>query len=392
MRVLPKRRDMHRRRVATIRCLAMTVVSAAFLVSPLLAGSGARADTGAGLVAAPADPDREGFDLHPANGAARGTWSDGTTMWVADRDADRLYAYSLANGSRQTNKEFDLRPGNDNPEGIWSDGDHFWVVDREDFRAYAYGIDGALAGYANFELATTNLLPRGVWSDGSTMWIVDSYKDSFFIYDRGNGRHISHRTIHLDWANERPYGLWSDGRTIWVVDEDDDYVYAYYLADGSRNPSRDIDLDPENGNAFGIWSDGSTVWVSDDIDARIYTYDLPPPTIVNDPPTFDEGAATTRSMETTDLPGSDVGDPVTATDPDGDTLTYGLAGDDVSLFRIDTHTGQITIGEGLTQAGRDSYSLIVTVQDAYHTSGSADAGLDAVILVTIRTGNTTDTA
>ena len=315
MNVLSKHRDRGGTRVATIRCLAMAVVSVAVLASPLLVQSAGQADTGAGLVAATTAPDRGGFNLRPANGAAQGIWSDGTTMWVTDRDDDRLYAYNLADGSRQAQEEFDLTSGNDNPEGIWSDGDHVWVVDREDYRAYAYGIGyGGYVDQANLELARTNLLPRGVWSDGSTMWIADSYEDRFFIYDLENSRDASPRrvlknpvqrgslaspqlsdqvvlhrrtpqrsvfqhpprTIHLDRSNERPTGMWSDGRTMWVVDEIDNCLYAYSLADGSRDRSRDLDLDPENGNAFGIWSDGATVWVSDNGDARIYTYGLPP--------------------------------------------------------------------------------------------------------------------
>ena len=42
-----------------------------------------------------------------------------------------------------------------------------------------------------------------------------------------------------------------------------------------------------------------------------------------------------------------VGDPVVATDPNDDDLTYGLSGDDATAFSIDDN-GQITVGQGTT--------------------------------------------
>ncbi|MBC6401190.1 MAG: hypothetical protein GDA42_09240 [Ekhidna sp.] len=78
------------------------------------------------------------FDLHLDNYAPRGTWSDGTTLWVADSDDYKLYAYNLSDGMRQTTKEFDLHADNANPEGTWSDGTTLWVADWEDDKLYAY--------------------------------------------------------------------------------------------------------------------------------------------------------------------------------------------------------------------------------------------------------------
>ena len=60
-------------------------------------------------------------------------WSDGTTIWVADASDDKLYAYTLAGGARDTSKEFALAGGtpfssnnNGAPTGIWSDGTTIW--------------------------------------------------------------------------------------------------------------------------------------------------------------------------------------------------------------------------------------------------------------------------
>ena len=63
----------------------------------------------------------------------------------------------------------------------------------------------------------------------------------------------------------------------------------------------------------------------------------------NNPPTFASDPVIYTIAENSP-PGTNVGEPVTATDPDGDTLTYTLGGADVADFRIDSASGQITVG------------------------------------------------
>ena len=69
-----------------------------------------------------------------------GVWSDGTTMWVADWNDDKLYAYTLADNTRDSSKEFDLNSDNTSPRGIWSDGSSIWVADKDDKKLYAYDL------------------------------------------------------------------------------------------------------------------------------------------------------------------------------------------------------------------------------------------------------------
>ena len=80
-----------------------------------------------------------------------------------------------------------------------------------------------------------------------------------------------------------------------------------------------------------------------------------------------------------------IGGPVTATDADGDTLTYAIigTGNDNGSFRIDPATGQLMVGPDLMIDFEDavniddSYTVIVT---AYDSSG---ADTDPVATVTI---------
>ena len=51
---------------------------------------------------------------------------------------DKLYAYKLSDGSRDSAKDYTLDSANGNPESIWSDGTTMWVLDTTDVKLYAY--------------------------------------------------------------------------------------------------------------------------------------------------------------------------------------------------------------------------------------------------------------
>ena len=105
------------------------------------------------------------------------------------------------------------------------------------------------------------------------------------------------------------------------------------------------------------------------------------------PPGFDEGdpnapggGQTSRAVSENAPPGSPVGDPVTATDPNNALLTYALSGS--NAFVIDSGTGQIRVAAGaeLDYEG-DTNTYIATVQ------AGNDKGDTAIITVTINVMN-----
>ena len=100
----------------------------------------------------------------------------------------------------------------------------------------------------------------------------------------------------------------------------------------------------------------------------------------NRAPVFSEGASASRSIAENSEAGTNVGDPVTATDRDGDAITYSLGGADASLFAIDSSSGQITVGEGtaLDFETKASYAVSVEARD---TSGARDS-IDVTVSVT----------
>ena len=98
----------------------------------------------------------------------------------------------------------------------------------------------------------------------------------------------------------------------------------------------------------------------------------------NNPPTFPSDMVT-RMIAENSPPGTNVGEPVTATDPDGDTLTYTLGGADVADFRIDSASGQITVGPdtSLDFETQSMYALAVTASD-----GSISGATSVIINLT----------
>ncbi len=89
-----------------------------------------------------------------------------------------------------------------------------------------------------------------------------------------------------------------------------------------------------------------------------------PPT-PNQPPVFSEGASATRSIAENTGAGQNIGNPVSATDGDGDRLTYSLEGRDASAFTIQSNSGQLVTRSGVTYdyETKNSYSVTVRAQD-----------------------------
>ena len=265
-----------------------------------------------------------------SNSSSTGTWSDGTTLWVADRGDvsvtgdERIFAYTLSTGVRDETKEFDLPPDNDTPQGIWSnaninapgDDDIMWVADSSN-RAFAYNISNitdtdittagvtpvptqnitlafptpeipASPGVPGRPMIPGNAFPSGIWSDGDTMWVADFSADRIFAYDisdieNGNvtrdANIITTKEFDLAPANSNAGGIWGNvtttgTTTLWVVNSFGTRIFAYNPSTGMPVPDENIVLDTSNDGAIDIWSNGDTMWVADNSADRIFVYDI----------------------------------------------------------------------------------------------------------------------
>ena len=90
----------------------------------------------------------------------------------------------------------------------------------------------------------------------------------------------------------------------------------------------------------------------------------------NRPPAF-ASESTIRSIGETTIAGVKIGEPVSATDPDGDTLIYSLEGIDAASFKIVESTGQLKTKVVLDREIKPQYMVTVKVDDG-------DGGTDTI--------------
>ena len=101
-------------------------------------------------------------------------------------------------------------------------------------------------------------------------------------------------------------------------------------------------------------------------------------TRANKSPVFGDGTTAARFVAEDSPVGTGVGGPVSATDPDGDTLSYTLGGADAASFTIVAASGQIRTAVALDYGTKNSYSVTVTATD----SGSLSDTIAVTINVT----------
>ena len=92
-------------------------------------------------------------------------------------------------------------------------------------------------------------------------------------------------------------------------------------------------------------------------------------------PHFVDGFRVSRPLAVNARPGDAVGDPVAATHPNDDDVTYSLSGADASLFTVDAETGQIRLGQAVTLELGQTYTVNMTATD--------NTGTGAIIIVDI---------
>ena len=112
----------------------------------------------------------------------------------------------------------------------------------------------------------------------------------------------------------------------------------------------------------------------------------------NGRPSFAAGAAAVRTVAENAAAGTNVGAPLSATDPEDDALAYTLGGTHAALFTVDGSNGQLEVGSGTDldfEGAVMSYAVSVEVSDGKDGAGKADTAVDATVAVTV---NVTDVA
>ena len=237
-------------------------------------------------------PDQD-INLAAGNGAPQGMWGGTTTtgtpiIWVVDNNQNRLYAYNLNTGDPVPDQNIDLDSlNNDSPEGIWSDGTTMWVADSDSrgSRLFAYPLEGmgttrTRAMDSEFDLYIVPFSPQGIWSNTTTMWLSDDRLDRIFAYNLSTRMRDSAKEFNLVATNDTPQGMWGGTTTtgtptLWVADVLGSRIYTYDLSTRMpSDPNQDIVLDPANSTPRGIWSNSETLWVADSGTQTVFAYTL----------------------------------------------------------------------------------------------------------------------
>ena len=156
------------------------------------------------------------------------------------------------------------------------------------------------------------------------------------------------------------------GTSLWTAHPLSGTATEATIGDLGSGRSYEVQVRAVNADGAGPWSDSGTGSTA----------------VGNAGPAF-PGSATARTVAENSPAGTAVGDPVTATDPDGDALTYSLGGS--SDFAIDTATGQISVAAGasIDYETTRSYAVTVSASDGLSASGGSDPAVDTSITVTI---------
>ena len=105
----------------------------------------------------------------------------------------------------------------------------------------------------------------------------------------------------------------------------------------------------------------------------------PAPVTPNEPPVFTPIEPDLHDVDENTVAGVNIGEPVTATDPEGDTLTYSLDADGAASFDIGASSGQLQTKAALDFETTPNYSVTVTATD---TGAATDT-----IIITITVNN-----
>ena len=157
----------------------------------------------------------------------------------------------------------------------------------------------------------------------------------------------------------------------------DDFTITDGVLSFAATPDEENPTDHNTDNVYYV-----TIKVTDgEFDDELYVTVIV--TGKNEGPEF-PGATTSRDVTENTAPGRNVGAPVSASDPERDSLTYSLSGPDSSHFNIATSTGQILTKSDLNfESSKKTYSVTVSITDSKDENGNVDPKVDGTISVTI---------
>ena len=175
-------------------------------------------------VAGPANPDRPhrwGDTFATPGRCITGAAAGDGLLYLADREADVIYAVDPASGEVQR----ELPAPGPLPRGLAHDGTHLWVADGKEKLIYRLDpTDGTTT--LRFEAPSANV--AGLAHDGTDLWVADAKAREIYQLSSLDGTAIT--TIPAPAT--RVTGLTWDGLYLWAADRIADEVYRVDTTQG----------------------------------------------------------------------------------------------------------------------------------------------------------------
>lgn len=149
-----------------------------------------------------------------------GITTNGTDIWLVDSYTAKVYKYAGAasrlSGSQNAASSFSLntkgKGSNTNPQDIVTDGTSFWVVDGTALKVFKYTLSGSSLGSWAIDPANTH--PTGITinpTNVSDIWIVDNATLKVYQYvgaaSRTSGSQNAAATFALNPNDTNPQGI-----------------------------------------------------------------------------------------------------------------------------------------------------------------------------------------
>ena len=307
-----------------------------------------------------------------------GSLTDSITVGITVTDVDENRAPIFTEGSGTTRAVAENTPAGANIGGAVSATD----ADGDTLTYGLSGIDGASFGVVSTtgQLQTrapldyetkSSYLVTVIVSDGSLTDVI-SVSINVTDVDENRGPVFADSSTTRSIAENTPVGV-NIGDAVSATDADSDASLTYTLS-GTDAGSFDIDpttgqiktqasLDYETKNSYTVIVTASDGSLTASISVAISIVDVDE----NRGPVF-PGSRTTRSVAENTPAGVSIGIPVSATDADGDTLTYSLDGTDASSFGVLSTSGQLKTRALLDYETKNDYLVTVTVSDGALTA------------------------
>jgi sugar lactone lactonase YvrE len=200
-----------------------------------------------------------------------------TYIWVADKDAQKIYRVDAENG--KSDRTF-ATPGN-KPAGLAWDGSKLWLADFGKVKIYKLNPN---TGAVESSFNAPDAGPWGLTWDGSNLWVSDFEKLKIYKVNNTGGVVTS-----FNAPGDKPRGLAWAGGNLWCADNGTDKIYKLNPNDGSVVSS----FDTPGPGTTGLTSDGTNIWNADKTDKKIYKLTMSGANVssFNAPGTFPMGLA-----------------------------------------------------------------------------------------------------